>query len=186
MTDSDGALVARIRRGDEGAADVLLRRHFRSAYLVAFARAGNALDAEDICQDAFIKCLGQLHSCRAPDRFGAWLVQIVRNTAYNHMAYLRVRATEPLASHEALTSGERTDASLERHELRAVLTGALARLTTVQREVVLLHDLEGLRHAEIAARLEISTVMSRRHLSDARKALRGILGEYATLERDHD
>jgi RNA polymerase sigma-70 factor (ECF subfamily) len=56
----------------------------------------------------------------------------------------------------------------------------------VQRDVVLLHDLEGWRHAEIADRLELSEGMSRRHLSDGRKRLRALLGDYASLEPDHD
>jgi RNA polymerase sigma-70 factor (ECF subfamily) len=67
-----------------------------------------------------------------------------------------------------------------------VLRRALGELSLVQREVVLLHDLEGWRHAEIADRLELSETMSRRHLSDARKRLRSLLGEYPTLEPDHD
>jgi RNA polymerase sigma-70 factor (ECF subfamily) len=63
---------------------------------------------------------------------------------------------------------------------------ALEQLSPVQRDVVLLHDLEGWRHAEIADRLELSEGMSRRHLSDARKRLRALLGDYASLEPDHD
>lgn len=186
MMESDGSLLARIRQGDDDAADALLRRHFRSSYLVALARAGNPQDAEDICQDAFIKCLGQIHTCREPDKFGAWLLQIVRNTAHNYMAYIGVRTSEPLTLHTQLTSSERSDASIERHELRDALLSALAQLSVDQREVVLLHDLEGFRHAEIATQLEISILMARRHLSDARKKLRSILGDYATLELDHD
>ena len=62
MTESDASLVARIQLGDADAADALLRRHFRSAFLVALARTGNALDAEDVCQDALLKCLDQIHA----------------------------------------------------------------------------------------------------------------------------
>lgn len=186
MTDSDASLVARIQRGDSAAADLLLRRHFRACYLVALARSGNSPDAEDICQEVFIKCLDQIHTCRTPERFGAWLLQIVRNTAHNHMAYLGVRAWEPMASHPDLVSYERSDALVQQRELRVRLLDALGHLSLEQREVVLLHDLEGLRHAEIAAQLAISVLMSRRHLSDARKRLRDILGDYATLEPDHD
>lgn len=165
---------------------MLLRRHFRSCYIVALARAGNPSDAEDICQDAFIKCLEQIDSCREPARFGAWLLQIVRNTAHNRMDYLGVRTWEPMTSHLDLVSHHRSDAILQQRELRATLLSALAQLSVHQREVVLLHDLEGLRHGEIAVQLEMSVVMSRRHLSDARKRLRDILGDYTTLEPDHD
>jgi RNA polymerase sigma-70 factor (ECF subfamily) len=186
MTESDASLVARARLGDAAAVETLLRRYFRVSYLVAFARAGNRFDAEDICQDAFIRCLERLDECREPDKFGAWLVRIVRNTAHNRADYLRVRSSEPIESHLHLQSPVRTDAELQRNELRDTLTRALAKLSEIQRDVVLLHDLEGWRHAEIATHLDLSEGMSRRHLSDARRELRELLGDYATLEPDHD
>ncbi len=186
MTDSDAALVARARQGDDAAAEALLRRYFRASYLLALGRLGNRADAEDACQDAFVRCLDGLHECREPERFGAWLLRIVRNTAHNRGAYLRVRSTESLASHPGLRSSAPAHRLAERNELRTVLWRALGQLSEIQREVVLLHDLEGWRHAEIAVRLELSEVMSRRHLSDARRRLRTLLGDYATLEPDDD
>jgi RNA polymerase sigma-70 factor (ECF subfamily) len=186
MIESDASLVARIRLGDTAAADALLRRHFRAAYLVALARVGNSADAEDVCQDAFIRCLEQIHSCRDPERFGGWLTRIVQNTAHNRRDYLRVRAGEPLASHLGVASNKRSDETLYREELRDRLLKALSQLKESERDVVLLHDLDGWRHAEIATHLSMSVLMSRRHLSDARKKLRGLLGDYDTLEPDHD
>lgn len=186
MTEPDAILVARARQGDDRAAETLLRRYFRACYVVALGRMGNRPDAEDVCQDAFIKCLEHLDECREPDRFGAWLLRIVRTTAHNRGDYLRVRAGESLEAHLDVESGIRTDASLERGELRTSLMRALAHLSDIQRDVVLLHDLEGWRHAEISTRLDLSVGMSRRHLSDARRTLRNLLGDYATLEPDHD
>ena len=61
--------------------------------------------------------------------------------------------------------------------LRDRLLAALARLTPVQREVVLLHDLDGATHAEIAEALGLSEVNCRQHLFVARRALRGELEE---------
>ena len=184
--ESDAALLARGRLGDRAALGSLLERWFRPAYLVALARVGEAADAEDVCQDAFVKCIERLADCREPDKFGAWLLRIVRNTASNRGDYLRVRDAEPLEANESLRSSARTDHAASRSELRDALSRALAQLSVTQREIVLLHDLEGWRHAEIAQQLGVSEVMSRRHLSDARKRLRDLLGDYATLEPDHD
>jgi RNA polymerase sigma-70 factor, ECF subfamily len=186
MAESDASLVARVRLGDAAAFETLMRRHFRAAYLVAFARVNNATDAEDVCQDAFVAAWQHISECRTPERFGAWLVRIVRNTAHNRGDYLRVRAAEPIEHGAHVASGVGADTAVLRAELRDTLLGALAHLSTVQREIVLLHDLEGWKHAEIAARVDVSEVMSRRHLSDARKRLRSVLGDYATLETDHD
>jgi RNA polymerase sigma-70 factor, ECF subfamily len=184
--DSDASLFRRARAGDVAALDVLLRRHARTAYLVALARLGEPADAEDACQEAFVRCVEHLHDCRTPERFGAWLMQIVRNTSHNWREHLRVRATEPLDDHASVRAPQNTDDHALRAELRTELWQALEIVTPVQREVVLLHDLAGMRHAEVAERLGISTTMSRRHLSDARETLRATLSHYHTIDPDHD
>jgi RNA polymerase sigma-70 factor, ECF subfamily len=181
MTESDASLVARVRMGDTTAFEALLRRHFRAAYLVAFARVGERADAEDVCQEAFFKSWERIHECRDPGRFAAWLVRIVRNTAHNRREYLDVRVADSLDHVTPVASASRADRHTDQEELRATLQRALTQLPLVQREVVLLHDLEGWPHAELAVRLEISELMSRRHLSDARKRLRALLGDYADL-----
>lgn len=186
MTDTDASLVARARLGDAAAVELLLKRYFRASYLVAFARVGNREDAEDVCQDSFVQCLQRLGDCREPEKFGAWLIRIVRNTAHNRSDYLRVRQAERIALHEDVPSAVRTDASAQQRELRETLLSALRELSDVQRDVVLLHDMEGWQHALDAEQLDLSEGMSRRHLSDARKKLRDLLGDYTTLEPDHD
>ena len=186
MAESDARLVARAREGDAGALEALLRRHFRAAYVVALALTGEPADAEDVCQEAFVRCWERLGDCRDPERFVAWLMRIVRNTAHNYRDYLAVRRAEPLS--DALRAGRDASPALAagRAELADRLRSALAELAEEQREVVLLHDLEGWPHRDIAAALGISELMSRRHLSDARRTLRTILGGYAALETDHD
>lgn len=181
---SDEVLVAQIRRGDPTAFDVLVRRHYRAAYAVALAILGRRTDAEDACQDAWVRALERIEDCRQPDRFVYWLLQIVRNRARNLFDYRRVRAAEPIEPDMvADTSDPRKD--LDRERLRARLEESLAELPEVQREIVLLHDLEGWTHREIAASLEISEVMSRQHLFQARRRLRGLLGADALGELSH-
>jgi RNA polymerase sigma-70 factor (ECF subfamily) len=186
MTASDASLVALVRQGDAAAFEALVRRHFRAAYLVALARVGERADAEDVCQEAWLRAWEGILECRDPSRFVGWLLTIVRNSAHNRREYLTVRAAEPLDTPSLPASASRTDDITHQGELRATLTAALALLAPNQREVVLLHDLEGWSHAEIAGRLAMSEVMSRRHLSDARKRLRQELGDYHTLMPDHD
>jgi RNA polymerase sigma-70 factor, ECF subfamily len=185
MSASDAELVARIQTGDTVAFEVLMRRHFRMAFLIAFAQLGNRADAEDLCQDAFVRCWERIGECRDPARVSAWLARMVRNMAHNRREFLQLRSTDALdpASH---SSGDRTDSAAEREDLRRRLNAALRTLSDVQREVVLLHDLEGWKHDEIAERLGISTMMSRRHLSDARKRMRSKLADLATFAHDHD
>lgn len=163
-----------------------MRRHFRMAFLVAFAQLQDRAESEDVCQDAFVRCWERIADCRDPARVSAWIATMVRNMAHNRREFIGVRRAEPIESAMSAASRDRTDAPAARSELRARLNHALGALTPVQREVVLLHDLEGWKHDEIATRLDTSSMMSRRHLSDARKRLREILGDLKTLELDHD
>ena len=185
MAESDASLVARVRLGDATAFETLMRRYFRMAYLIALARVNDVADAEDVCQEAFVSAWQHIHDCE-PDRFAPWLSRIVRNSAHNRADYRGVRATEPLEDAGTAEARDTADARTMRGELKTRLLMALGQLSPVQREIVLLHDLEGWTHREIAKRVEVSEQMSRRHLSDARKRLRTILGDYETHGVDHD
>jgi RNA polymerase sigma-70 factor (ECF subfamily) len=171
----DADLVARCLGGDADAFDVLVRRYYRAAFSVAFGVLGNRHDAEDVVQDAFVKALDRLEDCREPSKFVQWLMMIVRNRALSHRTYRKIRETSELIPEIA----EAEDSPLvdaARSELADTLQSALATLNEVQREVVLLHDLDGWTHKDIAEALEITEVRSRQHLFVARKLLRERLG----------
>ena len=172
-------LVTRARRGEASAFDQLVRRHLRAAYAVALAVLGRPSDAEDVAQEAFLVAIERLDQCREPDRFSGWLLEIVRTRALNALAR-RGRREGPELSDDDAAGGDPVDVAL-----RARLLEALAALTAVQREVVLLHDLEGWTHAEIAGALGLSEVNCRQHLFTARRALRGGLAALAPAEARH-
>lgn len=168
---SDAELVALARSGDAEAFGELVRRYQRPAYSVALAITGNHHDAEDVAQDSFIVALERLDECRNPDRFAGWLLSAVRNRARNVVRREKVRTAGPI-SHDARTDGPSPARAAEIAALRTKLEEALETLTEVQREIVLLHDLEGWKHDEIAERLSIPAGTVRSHLHFARKALR--------------
>lgn len=175
MTGSDGDLVAQALRGRTEAFAALVERYLRAAYAVALARTGEPADAEDVVQDAFLAALERLADCREPERFGGWLLEIVRNRALNHVRGRTVRDAIPLETIEIAARGAGPEKDAERAALRDDLMAALAGLSPVQRDVVLLHDLEGWRHAEIGARLGFPEGTARFHLHQARRALRELL-----------
>lgn len=177
-SESDASLVARVRAGDADAFDLLARRHYRTAFAVALARSRNRADAEDVCHDAFVRAAERLEQCRHPERFVAWLCMIVRNRARNAQAKAFVRRVL-LLEHSSAASADDPHQSLERSELRGQLTRALAKLSHVEREVVLLHDMNELTHEEIASIVGTSAGMSRQHLFKARRRLRNLLGDVA-------
>jgi len=178
--DVDAGLVERARRGDADAFERLVRRHLAAARAAAERRLGpgHADDVDDVVQDAFVRALERIEQCREPRAFRAWLNTIVRTTALNHIERRRVRATEPLAAVRDLASGADAGRRAERTELGERLRTALAGLSRLQRDVLLLHDYEGWSHGEIAERLGISAGSSRVHLHLARRAMRGRLAQW--------
>ena len=188
VAESDARLVARARAGDARAFEDLVRRHLRAAHAVALGVLGNPADAEDVCQDAFLAALERLEECRDPERFAAWLLRIVRNRALNVRESRSLRAGEPLepGHSEAWTAADDPARDTERSELRERLLAALAELTPAQREVVLLHDLEGFKHREIAELLGTSEGAARVQLFQARRALRRLLESGDRGDRDGD
>jgi RNA polymerase sigma-70 factor, ECF subfamily len=174
--ETDARLVHRALDGDRAAFEILVRRHLRAAYAVALAELADSRDAEDAVQDSFIIALERLEDCRDPAAFGAWLRRIVRNRARSVRRRERTRDTDSLDSVLTATSTDNPMRDLERSDVRRRLEQALGELTDVQRRVVLMHDLEGFRHREIAQDLGLPEGTVRSHLFLARRALRALLG----------
>lgn len=171
---NDAALVLRAREGDEEAFGLLVERYMKAAYAVALSVTKHHQDAEDVSQTSFLVALRKIEDCRDPEKFGSWLLSIVRNRARNLLRRENVRSTEPIPE-SASSSTPGPERETERTELRGALETALSELTPVQREIVLLHDLQGWKHREIAEHLEMPSGTVRSHLHFARKALRELL-----------
>lgn len=182
--DTDARLVRRAREGDAAAFEVLVRRYLKSAYAVALAELSDPRDAEDAVQDAFITALERLDDCRDPAAFSGWLRRIVRNRARSVRRRERIRETDALENADRRTSLDDPVRDYDRSELRRGIESALLTLTDVQRRVVLMHDLEGYRHREIAVELDIPEGTVRSHLFFARRALREVLGDAGRKEAD--
>ena len=171
---TDGELVRRARAGEELAFCTLVERYQRPAYAVALSVTGRHEDAQDAAQESFLVALDRLEECRSPERFGGWLMTIVRNRSKNLVRRESLRSTDevPPATRSRVPTPDR---NAETRELRSLLKKALMDLPEVQREIVLLHDLEGWKHREIADRLDLPCGTVRSHLHFARKALKHAL-----------
>ena len=167
----DGELVLRARKGDDIAFGLLVERYQRAVYAVAISLTGRHEDAEDAAQEAFLVALQRLDDCQSPERFAGWLMTIVRNRSKNLIRRESLRETDEVPP-GTRSWAPTPDRVTETRELRGLLEKALIGLPEVQRQIVLLHDLEGWKHREIAERLEIPPGTVRSHLHFARKALR--------------
>jgi len=174
MADETAAIVRRAQAGDPEAFSELVRRHGRGVYAIALAHLGRRADAEDVAQSVLLAALERIHTCRQPERFDAWLLAIARNRARRALVRRRLRDVLVRPPEDVRDRSDPVDPAHRGRLLRA-----LATLRARMREVVLLHDLEGYTHGEIARALDITEEASRQHLSRARNQIRDQLGEKA-------
>ncbi len=152
--------------------------HLDAAYTLARYLTRNAHDAEDVVQDACLRALKYFDGFRgdAGTSARAWLLAIVRNTAFSSVRRQSPDAVEfDEAQHSGAVADEHPEAALVRHAAKETLDRALDRLAPEFREVIVLRELEGLSYKEISdvAGVPVGTVMSR--LSRARARLREAL-----------
>ena len=166
-------LVLSAQRGSREAFAELVRAHQRRAYAVARAIVLDHHDAEDAVQDGFLHAFRALARFRAGEPFGAWMHRIVANAALDLQRRRKVRAAGTLPETIALPFHD----PAESDELRRRLTAALEQLAERQRAVIVLHDVEGFRHAEIGEMLGIPEGTARSDLHHARATLRRLLSD---------
>lgn len=156
--------------------------HLDAAYALALWLAGNRTDAEDVVQEACVRAFRGIDGF-AGGNAQAWVLTIVRNTAYSWISKNRpssIVGVDDLEEAEARARGRTIDmetaeaALIRRHETLA-LESAIAELPPLFREVVVLRDLQGLSYRRISAvcGVPIGTVMSR--LARARRRLTSLI-----------
>ncbi|MBK8248014.1 MAG: sigma-70 family RNA polymerase sigma factor [Gemmatimonadetes bacterium] len=163
--------VVAAQQGDPDAFASLVRIHQRRAYAVARAIVLTHEDAEDAVQEGFLHAYRALQRFIPDQAFGAWLHRIVANAALDITRRKKVRDADALA--DTMASPFRDPA--ESDELRRRLDAALASLGDRQRSVIVLHDVEGFKHAEIGQMLGIPEGTARSDLHHARARLRQAL-----------
>lgn len=163
-----GALVARREEADFAAR---LADSERRVFQIAYRVLGNAADAEEVAQEAFLRAHGRLGSLREPARFRAWVSRIAFRLALNRQRSRRRQLARETAWQAALP--ERLDgdrAAADRLYLER-LRVEIARLPEKLRGVLLLSGVEGMDARETAAVLEIPVGTVRSRLHTARKRL---------------
>jgi RNA polymerase sigma factor (sigma-70 family) len=168
---SDGRLVRLVREGYEAAFEEIVRRYRKPLDRFAASIVGSR--SEDITQDAFSKALLALRGSEQEIELRPWLYRIVRNTALNDLRD-RPPAVEQLE--ESLTGGPSAAIEAERREEIRDLMERLRALPEPQRAAIVMRELEGLSHEEIASALGVSGGAARQTIHRARTSLRNGLG----------
>ena len=173
---SETELIRRARAGESRAMRALHERYAPLVFAVVRRFAPDDDTAHDWEQDAWISAFRGLHDYRGNATLGSWLHRIAVNAALQGQR----RTHRHTNGHEDMEAAEDVSmvasAESERILLRLDLTEAINRLPSRMREILLLHDVEGFQHEEIATLLDITDGASRSQLFKARARLRRLMG----------
>ena len=178
-SDDDRALVAAARGGSVAAFESLYRRHAARVHgVVARLVGGVGTRAEDLTQEAFVRAWQALPEFRGDAAFGTWLHRLAVNITLMDMRSRRVRSHDD-GDDEALDWVGEGDSAGHATALGMDLQRAVASLPPRARAVLVLYDIEGWKHEEIAVELGMAVGSSKAQLHRARALLRERLGDPA-------
>lgn len=176
-SEDEAGLVARTLAGDRTAFGTLIERYAAQARRVARTVVGDPDEADDAAQDGMLSALVKLGQYDPRRPFGPWLMRIVANAATDRRRRRKVRQAEPLDP-GLVGGGPRPDIAAVRSELGDRLRAALAELPERRRTAVVLFDVEGYSHAEIAGILGIPEGTVRSEVFHGRRRLRALLADW--------
>lgn len=156
------------KRGNRRAYELLYELHAARLKSIAFHLVGSRADAEDAVHDAFVKVYRAMDGFEGEASLSTWMCRILINCCYDVLRKRQRLAEQP---------AEREASRESKVPLRLALERALEQLNERQRIVFLLFEVEGLRHSEIAAVLQVPEGTSRSWLFEAKRELKRSLME---------
>jgi len=184
----DLALVRRVQAGDIRAFDLLIQKYRERLFAIIYNLTANREDASDLAQEAFIRAFRSIGRFKGDSSFFTWLYRIAVNASLTHIKRTRMRrffSFENLGEEvsqselaEALADKFQSDKPTLVKELQEKLNEALQRLSLNHRTVVILFEIEGLSHQEIAQVMECSEGTVRSRLHYAKQQLQSYLQDY--------
>jgi RNA polymerase sigma-70 factor (ECF subfamily) len=183
----EAGLLAGMQAGDAGSFETCVRTHCGRMLVVARRILGNAEDAEDAVQDAFLSAFKAIGSFHGKSSLGTWLHRIVVNAALGRLRSRQrhqEKSIEDLLPHfgegehqldPPVPWGATPEKGLQAQEVTALVHSCISRLPDNYRNVLLLRDIEGLDTEETARQLGTSPGVVKTRLHRARQALRTLL-----------
>ena len=176
--DIDAMILARAQRGDMAAFEEIYRRYGRACFQLALRLTGQRQTAEDLVHEAFLKMMDTIASYRGEAPFGAWFKRLTANAGIDWLRRQRhVADTGAEASFEQIAAAEADPAGLVDAD------SLLAQLPPRARTIVVLHELEGYTHAELAGLFGQSESYSKSILARALKRLHALAAPAASTSR---
>jgi len=160
-------LLQRCQKGDELAWEVLVRQHQGRICSIALGYVGEQDEAMDLAQEIFVRVYRSLATCTEPEKFASWLIRIARNACIDHLRRRKARPPRrdiPAEDMVGLASGTPTpEDDWVRTSRQKMVHRALQRLSEINREIIILKDIQGRPLEEISNLLDLplGTVKSR-------------------------
>lgn len=193
MEEQDCDAVALARAGDSDAFRVLVERHSRNVFRLAFRMTGNEQDAEDVVQETFLRAYRQLSKYESRSSFATWLFRIAANYALDlirsrrrHQEHREVAMKEDsdLDIMQAIPAGTPTPDRLAlSSEVRGRLSAALDELSVQERTAFILRHYEGLSIEQIGQSLGTGTNATKHSVFRAVQKLRRSLEPFVSVAR---
>jgi RNA polymerase sigma-70 factor (ECF subfamily) len=196
MEVTDAAVVAQVLTGDQDAFRVLVERHGRNLYHVAYRMTGNQQDSEEIVQETFLRAYKALERFEMRANFGTWIYRIAVNRTIDFLntkktqmqnkdAYQIVDEPDPEKSHEVQveTAQPGPDRILISTEMKAKMAQAMGLLTPVERVAFTMRHMEGRSIDEISQTLKVKTSAAKNTIFRAVQKLRQQLEPFASVAR---
>lgn len=149
--DEDRNLALRAGKGDAAAFGALYDRYVAAVYRYVYYRVRNDMDAEDLVSDVFMRALRAIPRYEPRVAFLAWLYRIARNAVIDRSRRARTQISfEDALAHPGVDQIVEPDATILALSDKEAVRGALAKLTPLQQEVIVLRFVEGYSTLEIA------------------------------------
>src|SRR5262249_30762148 len=179
----DADLIARAQTGEESVFEELFHAYKRRIYLLCLRMIGNAVEAEELTQEAFLQLFRKINTFRGEAAFSTWLHRVAMNISLMRLRKRKVKnismenGDDPERDDRPEKQYGSVDATLSGVVDRVSFEVAVAQLPSGYKRVFELHDVLGYEHNEIAEMLGCSVGNSKSQLHKARLRLRKLLGE---------
>ncbi len=167
--------IRRAQEGDVKAFEALYRRYVPRVYGLCLRMTAHAARAEDLTQEVFVRVWEKLHLFRGDRPLGPWLMTVAANVVHSDRRRRRGRDDRE-DSIDAGSAHRGPDVPPGRPDAGVDLEREIARLPRRAREVLVLHDIQGYRHEEIAGMLGVAVGTTKAQLHRARRILREAFG----------
>jgi len=190
MLKSELTLIEKVKAGDYAAFESLYRSYKRRIFSLCLRMVDDYSLAEDFTQEAFITAFRRIDTFRGDSAFATWVHRIAVNIVLMHVRQQKSRGTmaslDDTITEDDLSMGEKLgveDRRLSSSIDRVSLETAINRLAPGYRIVLVLQDIEGYEHSEIAELMGCSVGNTKSQLHKARLRLRDLLSEASELSQ---